>query len=84
MPDYSQLRQMVSHRVAFEFDTGAKVVGYVAGCKPASGAVLLVQLTRAELLDATGKVLEQHEAYSLVPNALVGVRIAEGPRGRDV
>ena len=35
MPDYNKLREMVSHRTTFEFDTGAKVVGYIGSCAPA-------------------------------------------------
>ena len=84
MPDYAKLRELVSHRVTFELDTGAKVVGYVSACKPGTGPVQVVNLTKADIFDATGKVLEHHESFSLVPNAPVGVRVAEGPRGRDV
>ena len=83
MPDYGKLREMVSHRVTFEFDTGARIVGYVAACKPASGPVQLVNMTKADLLDATGRVLEHHNEFSFVPNALVGVRVTEGPSGRE-
>ena len=83
MPDYAKLRELVSHRVAFEFDTGAKITGYVSACKPASGPVQVINLIKADILDATGRVLEHHESFSLVPNAPVGVRVAEGPRGRD-
>ncbi|MSP17360.1 MAG: hypothetical protein EXR73_12270 [Myxococcales bacterium] len=83
MPDYTKLRQMVSHRVTFEFDTGARVTGYVAACKPPTGQVQVVNLVRADLCDSTGRVLEHHEAYSFVPNALVGVRVTEGPSGRE-
>ena len=83
MPDYAKLREMVSHRVTFEFDTGARIVGYVASCKPASGQVQLIALTKTDILDATGRVLEHHEAFSFVPNALVGVRVTEGPSGRE-
>jgi len=84
MPDYGKLRELVSHRVTFEYDTGAKVVGYMAACKPATGPVQVVNLTKCDILDATGRVLEHHESFSLVPNAFVNVRVAEGPRGRDV
>jgi len=49
MPDYAKLREMVSHRVAFEYDTGARIVGYLAQCRPGSGPVQLVKLARAEL-----------------------------------
>ena len=82
MPDYTRLRQLVSHRVAFDYDTGAKVVGTVSACKPATGPVEVVVLTKVEVLDHAGELLEQHEAFSLVPNALIGVGLAEGPRGR--
>ena len=82
MPQYEQLRQMVSHRVAFDYDTGARIIGYVTSCLPAAGAVQIVNLARAELVDATGRILETHEALSIVPNVLVGVRITEGPSGR--
>lgn len=84
MPDYEKLRTLVSHRIAFEYDTGAKVVGYLSACKPATGQVQIVQMSKVDVLDGAGKVLEHHEDFSLVPNALTGVKIAEGPRGRDV
>jgi hypothetical protein len=82
MPDYSKFRSMVSHRVTFEFDTGARIVGYLASCKPASGPVQVVNLTKTDILDATGRVLEHHAEFSFIPNALVGVRITEGPSER--
>jgi hypothetical protein len=84
MADYTKLREMVSHRVSFEFDTGARVVGYLTACKPASGQVQLVSLAKAEIIDATGRVLESHDSLVVVPNVLVGMKVAEGPRGRDV
>ncbi len=83
MPDYSKIRQMVSHRVTFEFDTGARIVGYLAACKPASGPVQIAVMTKTDLLDATGRVLEHHAEFSFIPNALVGVRVTEGPSGRE-
>jgi hypothetical protein len=84
MADYSKLREMVSHRVSFEYDTGAKVIGYLTSCKPATGQVQLVSLARADVIDATGRQLEHVESLVLVPNVMIGVKIAEGPRGRDV
>jgi hypothetical protein len=83
MPDYDKLRQMVSHRVTFEFDTGARIVGYLASCKPSSGPVQIACMTSTDLLDATGRVMEHHAEFSFVPNALVGVRVTEGPSARD-
>jgi hypothetical protein len=83
MPDYSKIRQLVSHRVTFDFDTGARIVGYLAACKPASGPVQIVNLTKTDLVDSTGRVLEHHAEFSFIPNALVGVRVTEGPSGRE-
>jgi len=34
MPNYGRLKELVSHRVTFEYDTGARIVGYIAACKP--------------------------------------------------
>ncbi len=79
MPDYGKLRNMISHRVTFDFDTGAKVVGYIAACKPATGPVQVVVMSRVEISDANGKLLEQHSEFSLVPNVLTNYRLTEGP-----
>ena len=79
MPDYGKLRDLISHRVTFDFDTGARIVGYVAACKPQSGVVQVVILTRADILDANGRLLEHHEQLSVVPNLLVSYRLTEGP-----
>ncbi len=79
MPDYGKLRDMISHRVTFDFDTGARVVGYIAACKPPTGTVQVVVLSRADILDGDGKVLEHHDQFSLVPNLLVAYRLNEGP-----
>ena len=81
MPDYSKLRNMVSHRVSFDYDSGARIVGYLAACKPADGPVQCVVMTKVEILDASGKVLENHPEFSFVPNVLVSFRVTEGPGG---
>lgn len=83
MPDYGKYRSLVSHRVTFDFDTGAKITGYVSACKPSTGAVTLLTLSKVDIIDASGAVLEHHEEFSMVPNVPTGVRVAEGPRGRD-
>jgi hypothetical protein len=83
MPDYSKLRSMVSHRVTFDFDTGARIVGYLAGCKPAQGPVQVASMTKVEIIDSTGRVLEHHAEFSFVPNSLVGMRVTEGPSHRE-
>ena len=79
MPDYAKLRDLISHRVTFEFDTGAKVVGYVAACKPGAGTVQVVVMSRVDILDSNGRVLEHHEEFSMVPNLMVAFRLTEGP-----
>ena len=84
MPDYSKLRDLVSHRVVIEYDTGARIVGYLAVCRPDSGPVQMVRLAKAELQDAEGNVMETHDSLSLCPNVLTGFRLEEGPSGRDL
>jgi len=79
MPDYKKLRDMVSHRVTFEFDTGAKIVGYIGSCAPPQGAVQMVVLSKAQFLDASNNVVAKYDELPLVPNNLVGFRITEGP-----
>jgi hypothetical protein len=81
MPDYGKLRNMVSHRVSFDYDSGARIVGYLAACKPATGAVQCVVMSKVDILDAGGQVLEHHEEFSFVPNVLVAFRVTEGPGG---
>jgi hypothetical protein len=79
MPDYKKLRDMVSHRTTFEFDTGAKIVGYVASCAPAAGPVQMVILSKVQVLDAQGGVIAKYDELPLVPNNLIGFRVTEGP-----
>jgi hypothetical protein len=79
MPNYQKLRELVSHRVVFDYDTGARVVGYVSGVRPASGPALVVMLSRADILDDKGRVIEHHDELSIVPNVLTGFRLQEGP-----
>lgn len=84
MPDYSKLRDLVSHRVVIEYDTGARIVGYLAACRPADGQVQLIRLSRATLEDADGNVMETHDNLSLCPNVVTGISLQEGPSGRDI
>ena len=79
MPDYKKLRDMVSHRVTFEYDTGAKIVGYIASCAPASGPVQFVVLSKVQVIDAANAVVAKYDELPLVPNNLIGFRITEGP-----
>jgi len=83
MPDYSKLRDLVSHRVELEYDSGARIVGYVASCQPNEGSVQLMSLSKVEFRDAGGAVLSTHDQVTIVPNVLTGVHIAEGPIRRE-
>jgi hypothetical protein len=79
MPDYKKLRDMVSHRVTFEYDTGATIIGYVASCTPAIGPVQFLVLSKVQVVDAANKVIAKYDELPMVPNNLVGFRITEGP-----
>ncbi len=83
MPDYSKLEQLMSHRVRIDFDSGARIVGYVAACVPAGGPVQFVNLQKVDLVLADGTVAEQHDALTVPANVMVSFRKDEGPRGRD-
>ena len=77
--DYKKLRDMVSHRVTFEYDSGSKVVGYVGSCLPASGPVQMLVLSKVQVFDGAKNVIARYDELPLVPNNLVGFRITEGP-----
>lgn len=77
--DYKKLRDMVSHRVTFDYDSGAKVIGTVAACMPASGPVLTLVLSKVQVLDGSQNVIAKYDELPLVPNNLIGFQITEGP-----
>jgi hypothetical protein len=79
MPDNTAIRDMVSHRVTFEFDSGAKIVGYLAACAPASGPVQYAVLSKAQILDAKGVLIASFEELPVVPSSVVSVGVTEGP-----
>lgn len=83
MPDYSKIHDLVSHRVNIEYDTGARIVGYLASCQPGSGPVQFAKLTSAQLIDSSGRVVQELDELTISPNVLTGVHLDEGPRGRD-
>lgn len=83
MPDYSKIHDLVSHRINIEYDTGARIIGYLASCQPGSGPVQFVKLTSVELLDASGRKVLELDELTVCPNALTGIHLDEGPRGRD-
>jgi hypothetical protein len=77
--DYKKLRDMVSHRVTFEFDSGSKVVGTIGACVPPSGPVQLVVLSRVQVLDDAENVIAKYDELPMVPNNLIGFEVTEGP-----
>jgi hypothetical protein len=79
MPDYKKIRDMVSHRVTLEYDTGAKIVGYVASVAPTQGPVQYAVLSKVQVLDGANKVVARFDELPVVPNNLVGVKVTEGP-----
>jgi hypothetical protein len=79
MPDYKKLRDMISHRITLEYDTGAKLIGYLASCAPPQGSVQYAVLSKVQVLDAAGNVLARFEELPVVPNNLVGFKVTEGP-----
>ena len=77
--DYKKLRDMVSHRTTFEYDSGSKVIGTIAACMPANGPVQMLVLSKVQVLDGSKNVIARYDELPLVPNNLVGFRITEGP-----
>src|SRR6185503_11127741 len=63
MPSYDKLRELVSHRVTFDYDTGARIVGYIAATKPATGPVQVLVMSRVDILDDKGRLLEHHDEF---------------------
>ena len=83
MPDYSKLHELVSHRVVLEYDTGARIAGYLAQCRPGQGQVQLVRLEKVEVRDRDGNILDTYDRLAVCPNVLTGFGLEEGPSGRD-
>jgi hypothetical protein len=79
MPDYKKIRDMVSHRVTLEYDTGAKIVGYLASVAPTQGPVQYAVLSKVQVLDASNKVVAKFEELPVVPNNLISLKVTEGP-----
>jgi small nuclear ribonucleoprotein (snRNP)-like protein len=84
MPDYSKLHDLISHRVSIEYDTGARVTGYLESCQPSTGPVEFVVLSEAKLFDSKGRMVKETGQITLCPNILISLGSDEGPRGRDV
>ncbi len=79
MSDYASIRDMVSHRVTFEFDSGAKIVGTIAACAPTEGPVEYAVLSKAQVIDSKNRVVARFEELPVVPNSLISFEVTEGP-----
>jgi hypothetical protein len=79
MPDYKKIRDMISHRVTFEYDTGCKVTGYLASCAPPQGAVQYAVLSKAQVIDSENNVIAKFTELPVIPNNLVSFKVTEGP-----
>ena len=84
MPNYSKLHDLISHRVTIEYDTGARITGYLASCQPSSGPVEFAVLSEAKLIDSRGRIVREIGEITVCSNVLVSVALDEGPRGRDL
>ena len=84
MPNYGKLHDLVSHRITIEYDTGARVTGYLASVQPSSGPVEFVVLQDVKLIDSRGRVVREPNELTICPNVLTSIALDEGPRGRDV
>jgi hypothetical protein len=84
MPNYSKLHDLISHRVTIEYDTGARITGYLASCQPSSGPVEFAVLSEAKLIDSRGRVVREAPELAFCPNLVTSIALDEGPRGRDV
>jgi hypothetical protein len=82
MPDYSKLHDLVSHKVCIEYDTGARITGYLSAVQPAAGKVEFAVLSAVKMIDSQGRVMKELDELTVVPNVLTGVHLDEGPRGR--
>jgi hypothetical protein len=83
MPDYSKLHDLVSHKVCIEYDTGARITGYLSAVQPASGRVEFAVLSAVKMIDSQGRVMKELDELTVCPNVLTGVHVDEGPRGRE-
>ena len=72
------LRDLVSHRVTFDFENGHHLTGYVATVRPPEGEVVTMALTRVEISNDAGEVIERHREMVLVPSVMTNYRLTEG------
>ena len=78
MANHQSLREMLSHRVTFTYDTGVEVAGTVTACAPGAGTVEYVVLAKVEVKGRAGQVLARFAELPLLPGNLVGITVTEG------
>ena len=76
------LRDLVSHRVTFDFENGHHLTGYVATVRPPEGEVVTMALTRVEISNDAGEVIERHRELVIVPSVMTNYRLTEGPSAK--
>lgn len=77
-----RLRDLVSHRVTFDFENGCHLTGYVATVRPPEGEVLTLALTRVEITNDAGEVVERHREMVIIPSVLTNYCVTEGPSAK--
>lgn len=77
-----RLRDLVSHRVTFDFENGCHLTGYVATVRPPEGEVLTLALTRVEITNNAGEVVERHREMVIIPSVLTNYSVTEGPSAK--
>jgi hypothetical protein len=84
MPNYLKLHDLTSHRVTIEYDTGARITGYLASCQPPDKPVEFAVLSEAKLIDSSGRIVREVGELTVCPNVVTSIALDEGPRGRDL
>lgn len=82
MSTSQSLRDLVSHRVTFDFENGHHLTGYVATVRPNTGEVISMALTRVEIANSAGEVIERHREMVIIPSVMTGYRLTEGPSAK--
>jgi hypothetical protein len=83
-PRSALLRGALGARVAFDYDSGARITGVLLAVRPAHGAVDFSVLADAWILDPNGVTLEHHERLVLCVASLMRFDVEERASGRDV
>ena len=83
-PRSALLRGALGARVAFDYDSGARISGVLLAVRPAHGTVDFSVLADAWILDPNGVTLEHHERLVLCVASLTRFDLEERAGGRDV